>query len=158
MSNKKDALKDILAKARALSEIESDKRTEEQNAELKSYVDRGQELRNEILRDGALDSFADTVADTAPERKSEDRDYQVLGHDGGRHNAPQLVAEKKGFESAVQAWKSGRAKDSNWGFDVRYKTDLSESVSESGAGAEVFGGSQSGNGNQFGGSVSYLIG
>jgi hypothetical protein len=151
--NKKDALKDILAKARALSEIDSAERTEEQNTELKSYVDRGLELKNEIQRDGALDSFANVVADTSPERKSEDRDYAVLGHDGGRRNAPALIAEKKGFEEAVKVWKSGR-KDARWGFDVRYKTDLSESTSESGSGAEQFGGSQSDNGNQYDGAVS----
>jgi hypothetical protein len=155
MSKKKDALKDLLVKARALSEIDSAERTEEQNTELKSYMDRGQELRNEIQRDGALDSFAETVADTDPDTsaKSAEADYAVLGHDGGRPNAPQLVAEKKGFEDAVKAWKAGQ-RGAKWGFDVRYKTDLSTSTSETGFGAEQFGGATTNNGNQFGGTVA----
>lgn len=153
MSDKKSALKEILAKARALTEIPAAERTEEQNTELKSYVDQGTELRDEIVRDNTLDSFADNVKDIEPNgAKSVEQDYAVLGRDGGRSNAPVLVAEKKGFAEAVEAWKSKR-RDAKWGFEVRYKTDVSTSVAEVEAGAEQFGGATPGN-NQFGGAVS----
>lgn len=151
MANKKSDLKEILAKARALSELPD--RTEEQDTELKSFMDRGRELRDEIVRDETLNDFAGKVADAEPSTKdAPDRDYTVLGNDGGRRGAPQLIAEKKGFEDAVAAWKSGR-RDAKWGFDVRYKADVDTAVAEVGAGAEQFGGATPGN-NQFGGSVA----
>jgi len=154
MSDKKSALQDILAKARALSEIPE--RTEEQNTELKSFMDQGRELRDEIVRDSELNDFAGKVADIGPDsgKKTLERDYTVLGHDGGRANAPMLIADKKGFAEAAEAWKAKRA-DAKWGFDVQYKSDLTTSVAETEAGAEQFGGAGGpGSTGQFGGSVA----
>lgn len=141
MSNKKDTLKDVIAKARELSEIAPTERTEEQNTELKSFMDQGQVLRDEIVRDATLDDFAGKVADTVPETgsKSNEADYTVLGRDGGMSNTPFLVAEKKGFSEAAEIWKAKR-REAKWGFDVQYKTDLSISTSETGSPVGVFNG------------------
>jgi len=124
MSNKKDALKDVIAKARELSEIAPADRSEEQNTELKSYMDQGQSLRDEIVRDEKLDDFAGKVADTEPNgaKSAPEIDYAVLGRDGGQPNTPFLVAEKKGWSEATEIWKAKR-RDAKWGFEVRYKTD-----------------------------------
>jgi HK97 family phage major capsid protein len=164
MSDKKSALSDILAKARALSEIPAKERTEEQNVELKSFMDDGKALRDEIVREATLDDFAGKIADVDPKdsaKSATEQDYAVLGRDGGQRNAPLLIAEKKGFEDAVKAWKSGR-RDAKWGFEARYKmplgtgSDLSNSTAETESPVGVFNGAggPTENAGQFSGAVS----
>jgi len=107
MSNKKDALKDVIAKARELSEIAPADRSEEQNTELKSYMDQGQSLRDEIVRDEKLDDFAGKVADTEPNgaKSAPEIDYAVLGRDGGQPNTPFLARKRR---AGARPPRSGR--------------------------------------------------
>src|ERR1035441_7992690 len=86
--NKKDALKGVLAKARALSEIPE--RSDEQNAELEGHMAEAKGLRNDIVRDTALDEFTTHISDeVGPDKPAADAKSEVaLGYDGGMRGRP----------------------------------------------------------------------
>jgi HK97 family phage major capsid protein len=90
-------------------------------------------LRDEIHRDRSSDEFTKTVSDGQPSPQPRESDTVVLGPTdaGSKYFA---AVEKKGWEQAVEAWKSGR-KDASWGFDLRFKADIDDAT------AEVAGGS-----------------
>jgi HK97 family phage major capsid protein len=150
--NKKDALKEVLAKARALSEISE--RSDEQNAELEGHMAEAKGLRNDIVRDTALDEFTTHISDeVGPDKPAADAKSEVaLGYDGGMRGRPVMTADAKGWESTVKAWKSGD-KGAKWGFDVRYKADVDNSVAEHGFGGGTFVGATPGD-HQYDGVVS----
>jgi HK97 family phage major capsid protein len=150
MSKKKDALKEVLVKARALSEI--DERTEEQEAELAGHMTAAKSLRDDIVRDTALDDFASNVVDEVEPSKPVTKNEVALGFDGGLRGRPVVVADRKGWESTVKAWQSGD-KGAKWGFDVRYKAGVDDATAEVGFGDTTFVGAAPGD-NQYGGVVS----
>lgn len=149
MGNKalKKRLTEVAEKARSISEL--DDVSQEQADELKGLLEEGERLRGKIRANRTIDEFLETVSDKEPVGKSEPTEtYLGPVSAGSRFHA---VADRKGFEDAVEKWRTKQL-DSHWGFDVRYKTDLSDSTSETGAGAEVLHGVDPG--HQYGGAVA----
>jgi hypothetical protein len=152
MSTNKEKLNDLLVKARELSE--TPERTPEQETELGEAMTTAKSLRDAIVREKSLDEFTSLVSEGEPAAEQTESDAIALGPDGGIQGAPVLVADRKGFETAAEAWKSGR-KDARWSFDVKYraKADVDTATAEVGAGNLQFGGAAPGN-NQYAGAVS----
>ena len=152
MSNKKDALKEVLGKARALSEIEV--RTDEQEVELADHMAKAKVLRDDLVRDNALDEFTTHISDDVDPGKPQGKaaNEVALGYDGGIRGRPVMVAERKGWEATVKSWQSGD-KGAKWGFNVGYKADVDGSVAEANFGSGVFVGTEPAD-NQYAGVIS----
>lgn len=139
-------LDELLPRLRELASM--DELSEELQAEQKSLQEEGLKLREKIANDRTVDEFTRTVADgdstPAVEPGREVKLYKT-------REGYAVLAERKGLEGAIEAWKSGNGGSKSWGFDIRFKTDLSDSTSETGAGALTLEGTDPG--HQYGGSV-----
>lgn len=157
MADRKSQLTELLAKARELSS--KDELSEDESKSLAETMEAAKSLRGRIATESQIDEFAETISDDVTPRKAVRQDVYM-----GRDGRFGVYAERKGFETAVKAWKSGQGAQGQWGFDVRYKdfpsTPLADNlnpgadlaVSETAADDGVLRGTDPG--NQYGGVVS----
>ena len=139
MSTREKNLQDLLSKARELSARED--LSESETAELEETMAGAKALTTKIQTDRSIDEFEKSISDDVSPRAPEAVSDVRVARDG-RFG---VFAERKGFESAVKAWKAGEGKQAPWGFDLRYKADVDDATAEVNAGALVMRGESDGN-------------
>jgi len=140
--SKKAELAAIAEKARELSEKADI--SDDEKSELDGLLKDGKVLRDAIVREKSIDEFVDTVSEEAgqpgPQRKFANRVLLGPTQAGGGMYA---VADRKGFDEAVEAWKSKKG-DARWGFDLSFtKADVDDATAEINIGALTAGGTAS---------------
>jgi HK97 family phage major capsid protein len=146
MANREKKLAKALDRARELSA--KDALDESETTELESVMAEAKSLRDRIVQDRTIDEFTRTISEQQPATADVEQKAVQIATDESRRYA--VLADRKAFEAAASAWKSGR-KDAEWGFDVRYKSIDAGVTAETNAGALDFVGDT--NGEQYGGSV-----
>lgn len=124
MSEKKAQLQEYVDRARELADKKDI--SEDETKELEDTMSKARDLQKVIQRDRSIDEFTQTISEgVTPERKAQPGPYRALGPAGQGMVA---VAERKGFEAAVEAWKAQQL-DRPWGFDLKFlsKADVTAS-------------------------------
>lgn len=115
MAERKEQLKELLAKARELSSKDSP--SEDEQKDLADTMVAAKSLAGKLATDAQIDEFTSGISEDAGAPRKDVHPDVYVGRDG-RFG---VFAERKGFDAAVKAWKSGQGAQAPWGFDVRYK-------------------------------------